>query len=109
MKKHVTWFFALALLGAAADLVTKGLVFHHLRNNDEVQIIDGWFAFGHTYNKGIVFGIGQQASRMFLWISILAVPAIAAIFFSIRKPKWVMTASLGLILGGTIGNMTDRI
>src|SRR5262245_15159183 len=107
--KHPVAFGLIALAGAAADLLTKHLAFKYVPYGDEVKIINGWFSFGHTTNSGIVFGMGQNLGPVFLVVSILAVPAIAAIFFSLKKPKWVLTTSLGLILGGTLGNMYDRI
>jgi signal peptidase II len=103
-------FGALAVAGAAADLISKSLAFRHIAPNDrDVVIIDGFFELGRTYNRGIVFGLAPGWSKAFLLISILAVPAIILIYASLKKPKWVMTVSLGLILGGTIGNMYDRV
>jgi len=108
--KHRITFAALALAGAAVDLISKAVAFRHIAPSDrDVVVIDGFFEIGRTYNPGIVFGLAPGSSRVFLWISILAVPAIIAIFASLKRPKWVMTVSLGLILGGTIGNMYDRI
>lgn len=108
--KRTAAFGLIALAGAAADLLSKHLAFVHIPHGGaDIRIIDGLFSFGRTYNKGIVFGIGQGAGPVFLVVSVLAVPAIAAIYFSLRKPTWVVTSSLGLILGGTIGNMIDRV
>jgi signal peptidase II len=109
MNRHWKAFMAFAFAGAVLDLLTKHLAFKYLASNEEVVIIDGFFEFGKTKNYGIVFGLFPHASRVFLWVSILAVPAIVAIFASLKKPRWVMTVSLALILAGTIGNMYDRI
>jgi signal peptidase II len=57
----------------------------------------------------VIFGVGPNAQKIWLAISVLAIPAILAIFYSIKKPKWILTISLGMILGGTIGNMYDRV
>ena len=102
-------FFALALAGAALDLLTKSLAFRHVPNHREIEVIPGFFNFGKTMNEGVIFGMGQNAPLVWKIISILAVPVILAIFFSIRKPKWILAISLGLILAGTLGNMYDRI
>jgi signal peptidase II len=128
--RAATLFAVLALLGAAVDWVSKELAFRNLVVNheiacapearrecacnpygrvNEVAVIKGFFYIGHTWNPGIVFGVGQGLGPVFLWISIAAVPVIIAIFWSMKNPGWVMTASLGLILGGTIGNMYDRV
>jgi signal peptidase II len=104
-------FLALAAAGAWIDLWSKHIAFTHLPNDNspEVKVIDGFYSVGRTWNRGIVFGIGQEAGPVFLWISVLAVPAIVAIFHAVKKPYWTMTAALGLILGGTIGNAYDRV
>ena len=108
--KHRTAFALTALAGAALDLLSKWIVFSRLGPYDpDVVVISGLFNIGRTTNKGIVFGLFQGAGGFFLVISLLAVPAILAIYLSIRKPRWILTAALALILGGTLGNLYDRV
>jgi signal peptidase II len=107
--RHVALFLAVAALGAGLDLMTKHLAFKHLDRFEEVQIIEGFFSFGRTTNPGVVFGMGAGAKTMWKVISVAAVPVILVIFATVRKPKWILTVSLGMILGGTIGNMYDRV
>lgn len=109
LKKHRIWFAIVALLGAGTDFLSKELAFHHLEMHEEVVFVDGFFHYFRTLNPGIVWGQFSGASTLWLVISVLAVPAITAIFLSMKRPHWIMTASLGLILGGTIGNMYDRV
>jgi len=107
---HRAWFIAVALAAAAVDLWTKTLAFVNIPDGGaDVRVIEGFFSFGRTTNKGIVFGLFAEAGPIFLVVSILAVPAILFIFYSVKKPRWVLTASLALILGGTLGNMYDRV
>jgi signal peptidase II len=108
--RHAVLFFAIALGGSGLDLLSKHLAFRHVPVGSEVTVIDGFFAIGHTVNKGVVFGKFGDAPTLWLVVSIAAVPAIIAIFFSGKKPRpWVQTISLGMILAGTVGNMADRI
>ncbi len=110
MTRHRTAFAVAALAATALDLWTKHLVFRAIpEGGAEVPVIDGLFSYGRTTNPGIVFGMFPGARQIFLVVSVLAVPAILAIFLSLRKPHWIVTASLALILGGTLGNMADRI
>jgi|SRR5579863_9686006 len=108
MLRHSLLFFAVALAGAGLDLLTKYEAFAHILRYQEVPIVDGFFSFGRTTNPGVVFGIGQKAQNVWLVISILAVPVILAIFYTVKKPKWILTIALGMILAGTLGNMYDR-
>jgi signal peptidase II len=106
--RHSALFFAVALAGAGLDLLTKHLAFEHIQKYEEVRIIDGFFSYGRTTNPGVVFGMGGAAKSVWLVVSVAAVPVILAIFYTVRKPKWILTISLGMILAGTIGNMYDR-
>jgi len=107
--KHSALFFAVALAGAGLDLMTKHLAFEHIERYHEVSIIDGFFAYGRTTNPGVVFGVGGGARKIWLGVSVLAVPVILGIFYTVKKPKWILTIALGMILAGTLGNMYDRV
>jgi len=107
---HAALFFAVALAGGGLDLLTKHLAFKHIQYNlEEVTIIDGFFSCGRTTNPGVVFGMGGGGKTVWKYIAVAAVPVILAIFFTVRKPKWILTVSLVMILGGTLGNMYDRV
>jgi signal peptidase II len=108
--RYSALFFAIALVGAGLDLLTKSLAFHHIRFRwEEVQIIDGFLNYGRTTNPGVVFGLGSGAKSLWIVISVVAIPAILAIFYFSKKHKWIPTIALGMILAGTIGNMVDRV
>ncbi len=109
LQRRWTAFAAVAVAGAVLDLWSKHLAFTHMNEREVVVVVDRFFEIGKTTNPGIVFGLLPKAKTVFLFVSIVAVPAIIAIFASLKKPHWIMTASLGLILGGTIGNAYDRI
>jgi signal peptidase II len=112
MPRHAALFFAVALSGAFLDLWTKHAVFAHFEAQPwprEVEVIPGLLAYGRTHNKGVVFGIAQGIPGFWKVIAVAAVPAILAIFFSVKRLRWILTLSLGMILAGTIGNMYDRL
>ena len=108
--RHAALFFAIAVSGAALDLLSKHLAFLHVPDYHEVAVVDGLLSIGHTTNRGVVFGKFGNMPQLWLVVSIAAVPAIIGIHFWGRRPKpWIQTISLGMILAGTIGNMVDRI
>lgn len=109
MLRHSILFFAVAAAGGLLDLWTKHLAFEHIQRYEEVRIIDGCFSYGRTTNPGVVFGMGGGWKKAWLAVAVAAVPVILLIFYTIRKPKWILTIALGMILGGTIGNMYDRV
>ena len=112
MPRHAALFLAVALSGAFFDLWTKHLVFAFLPERGwprEVVVIEGFLSYGRTFNPGVVFGIGPKFQVFWKVISVLAIPAIIAVFFAVKRAKWILTLSLGMILAGTIGNMYDRL
>ena len=109
MLRHSALFFVVAFIGAGLDLWTKHLAFKHIQSYEEVTIIDGFFSYGRTTNPGVVFGLGAGAKKIWLAVSVIAVPVILAIFYTVKKRPWILTISLGMILAGTIGNMYDRV
>src|SRR5205085_3771852 len=74
--RHSALFFAVALAGAGLDLATKHLAFEHIQKYQEVRVIDGFFSFGRTTNPGVVFGMGGEAKKIWLVISVVAIPVI---------------------------------
>jgi signal peptidase II len=71
------------------------------------SILGDFLQFQLIYNSGAAFSIGTHASLLF---SILAIIAIAGIFIfmkSLTSLPWA--ASMGLLLGGILGNLSDRL
>ena len=69
-----------------------------------VQLIVVW-------NRGISYGLFQQDTDVGRW-ALLAVSLAAAVGLSIwmaRTPSRLLAASLGLIVGGAVGNAIDRV
>jgi signal peptidase II len=107
-KRHAVLFGAIALAGAGLDLLTKTLALSQVRHHGELPVIRGFFSIGHEYNPGVIWSFGPGAKTLWLVISIVAMPLIAAIFLRSRK-TWTTTICLGMIEAGTIGNCWDRI
>lgn len=112
MKKPVA-FFVIALPGALIDIISKHLVFHYLNHSLEkskaLDLIPGVLDLRCVLNTGVVWGLFPKHNILFLSLSIIAVPIVILLFFSIKKPNTLVTISLGLILAGTLGNLYDRI
>lgn len=103
----------LLLLGSAAviifvaDQVTKMLVVAQLVEGQRVPIIGDFLVFHFVRNPGAAFSLASGSTWIF---SILAAVVTAAIIFFARKIKsFAWAAVFGLLLGGTVGNLTDRL
>ena len=67
------------------------------------------FAFTHTKNAGAAFGIFPSASWFFVVVAVVV--SLAIVWYTPRLPRhqWWLFFSLGLELGGALGNLTDRL
>lgn len=108
MKKHAWLFAALASGGAILDLATKTWALAVVPPGGERVVIPGWFSIGHAYNTGTIWSIGAGAGTLWLVLSLLALPCVAAFFVFRRSKTWPSTVGLGLILAGAAGNAFDR-
>lgn len=130
MNTHTTHrllFLVLALTGLTADLASKYGVFSWLRDTPtrEQPLIPGVFHLVAQHdldehgrlvpyvNRGALFGwlggLGVQANTGFALVSLIAAVAIVVWVAqrSTASDRWLCIA-LGLILGGTLGNLYDR-
>ncbi len=96
------------------DVVTKYLVNANLTYSDRVPVIEGFFYLTHVRNTGAAFGLFQDSPAairltFFIGISIGAVALIIQFLRKLAPGDRLSALALGLILGGAIGNLIDRI
>lgn len=90
----------------AADQVTKALALRHLEGSPR-DLIEGAVTLRLTYNSGGVFGLLQGRPGFFLVATILVSGAI--LWWGLRIEDRRMLVPLGLVLGGGVGNLADRL
>ena len=91
----------------AADQLVKTIVTASLARGDEREIVAG-IKLINTRNTGVAFGQLQDGGALVVIVIALAIAALVAYFARhVRQPlMWLPT---GLLLGGALGNITDRI
>lgn len=99
------------LLGAAAvivaaDQATKALAIDRL-SDGPVDLIEGAVSLRLTTNSGGVFGLGQGYPAFFLVATMVVTAAILLWARRIEDASWLIP--LGLVIGGGIGNLVDRV
>jgi len=104
-------WLALLAVGAAAivaDQLTKQVVGRTLAVGESVDLL-GPFSIHHVENSGIAFGL--FASRTSFVIAITAVAVGMMVWFFARSAKRhpILPVGLGLVLGGSIANLVDRV
>ena len=69
----------------------------------------GFLQFTHTHNTGSAFGILQGQNLPLIFISFIGIAVLLAIYFSQPRPGNLLRFSLGLMMGGAVGNLVDRL
>ena len=106
-------FFSLALLVIVADQLSKIWVRSNLAIGEPLPPT-GLFRLIHVRNTGAAFGLFQDHSFLLTIVALVGVTAILifALYFYRHFPFYdrrLGNPALGLILGGTIGNLIDRL
>jgi signal peptidase II len=104
---------ALLLIAAGvvlvADVVSKVLIVATMEDEQHapVSVIDGVLRIVYTRNSGAAFSIGTGATLLFTAVAVAVVVVIARQARRLASRRWAL--SLGLLLGGALGNLTDRL
>lgn len=96
---------AIAVL--ALDIVTKVVVVATLSNRVPISLLGGFLHLRVSRNPGAAFSLGTSMTVLYSLIAITVIIVILRTSRRIRSLPWAIT--LGLLLGGATGNLTDRI
>lgn len=114
MRKRYTVAGLLALGVLVLDQITKALVLANIQPWERIPVIPGFFDLVNVANRGAAFGFLNRPdlawpSMVFGAVSILAAGLILWMLYTARDDERVYVASLGLVLGGAMGNLIDRL
>jgi signal peptidase II len=96
-----------AALILAADIVSKALVVAHLTPGEPVHLLGNVLMLWLTRNPGAAFSVGTGETIVFTVIAFGVVVYIARTARKLYSLGWAV--ALGLLLGGAMGNLGDRI
>ena len=103
--RRIRVMLGVALFVVAADQVTKSLAVSRL-SSGPVHLI-GPFALVLAYNTGIAFSIGTGLTLPIIVIVAVIVAVLA--WFGRAVPNTGAAVGVGMILGGAVGNLADRL
>jgi signal peptidase II len=101
-----------ALLVLAADQISKYLVLSNLNPGQSwnpITSLSPWVSITHVTNTGVAFGLFQDRGPLFVVINVIVIVAIIFYYRQLPADQWWLKASLGLQLGGALGNLLDRL
>jgi signal peptidase II len=106
--RRVLVFAAVAALVLALDVVSKIIVVAELpEGHRAVRILGGAIYLDQTRNSGAAFSLGTGFTAILTAVAIAVVVFIVRTAGRMRSTGWAI--ALGLVLGGALGNLADRI
>ncbi len=97
---------AVAGIVLIADQATKALALATLDDGNTVELV-GSLRFRLVFNRGAAFGLGSRFAPLIALLGVVVVAVLARAGGTLRRP-WARI-SLGLVLGGAVGNLADRL
>ena len=105
----VIGIFAMALVLVSLDLWIKMWASDYLQSVGTIPLIDGVFHLTYVENRGAVAGILQGKQIFLIVVTAVILLALAAALLLKKVPGKILPWCFGLIIGGGIGNLIDRI
>jgi signal peptidase II len=113
-RKYIL-FTVFTVVSLVIDQWTKVLARHHLQPRGPYHpkvVVDGWFDLRYAENPGVAFSLLQDIPGGRVLLTLLAVGAFLLVLYYLRKtpvdnPR--LHVALGLVGGGAIGNLVDRV
>lgn len=103
-------FFALVSLAViAVDQLSKAWIRSWLSLHTEHEIIPGWLSFSHILNHGAAWGMLSGQRWFLIAVTLFVMFIVSQMARELAPHSKAARLGLGLILGGAIGNLIDRI
>jgi signal peptidase II len=110
MSSRPRWpiFLGLAAAVVVVDQLVKAWLVGTIDPGESIPILGDVLRLIHTRNSGAVFGMFRDNALLFGIASIVVIGLI--VVFHGRSPRSAyLSVTLGLLLGGALGNLTDRL
>ena len=114
LRRRNILFTVAAVVSIFLDQWTKVLARANLSLDawQGVTVIEGFFNLRLSMNTGVAFGMMQKLPGGRIILSIIGLAALALVFYYLRQTTLRQTRmhlALGLVAGGAVGNLIDRI
>jgi len=106
-RRRVLLFGMVAFDALALDVISKILVAANLGDGHRVKLLGGAIYLVETRNSGAAFSLGTGATVILTLVALAVVAVILRTASRMRSTGWAV--SLGLVLGGALGNLVDRL
>ena len=105
--RRTTFVLLVAAVVLVCDVISKVLVVATITPGDVVRLVGHYLELTNTRNSGAAFSVGTGATVLFTVVAVVVVTVILRTAKRLRSIGWAIC--LGLLLGGALGNLTDRL
>ncbi|MEI7029780.1 signal peptidase II [Streptomyces pratensis] len=106
-ERKILMLVGVAVVAYLLDLVSKMIVVAKLEHQPPIDVIGDWLQFRAIRNAGAAFGFGEAFTVIFTIIAAGVIVVIVRLARKLYSLPWAV--ALGLLLGGALGNLTDRL
>lgn len=107
LPRSARWLYLTAVLVLIADQLSKAIVASRLAGGPPIVLVPGVLHLTYTTNTGGAFGLLTQLPWLFALATVIVSGVI--VWQSSKRHGTGTAVALGLILGGALGNLTDRL
>ncbi|MEJ5198258.1 MAG: signal peptidase II [Anaerolineae bacterium] len=114
MRWLLRWSWVLDLIVAiiVADQLSKAWIERTIPLGSgyaPIPALDPYFMLVHWGNTGAAFGLLQGFGGLFAMLALIVIIVVLMLAHQLPLEHWGVRASIGLVLGGAIGNLIDRV
>jgi len=106
-RPRTALLLALAAAVLLVDLVTKLVVVARIEPGEDIRVLGGALYLTHLRNTGAAFSFAEGFTVVFTLVALAVVVVIVRTARRLFSTGWAVT--LGLVLGGAVGNLVDRV
>jgi signal peptidase II len=109
VRRPTGLFAATAIVVVVFDQVTKALIRANLDPGESIPLIDGIVDLTHVRNTGAAFGLLPGNLTLFIVVALAVLGLVGWVWWRLRPTSRSFSAALGLVAGGAVGNLIDRV
>lgn len=107
-KKKLFLFVLISSAVVLIDQLLKYFIAANMQPAESAAVINNIFHITYVQNTGAVFSLFKDSTTLLIWISVVVIGAVIYYYDKIPDKKYAVV-SAALFLGGTIGNLIDRV
>ena len=106
-RRHILLFAAIAASALVVDYTAKHFAVEYLRGEPRIPLVGDFLSLYLTYNSGAAFSFLTGQTEVLAVIAIIATLVVLWVSRRLGSTGWAV--ALGFLLGGVLGNLTDRL